>query len=65
MNRDSEGNEEESFWKNELEKYFKKKSKRVFDKLDLSQLTDFPKISLDEIRIKITFGWFQINQALS
>jgi len=51
--------------KNELEKYLKKPSKKLFEKIDSVELTDFPKLSVEFIRKKITFGWYQINQALS
>jgi hypothetical protein len=50
--------------KNELEKYLKKPSKKLFEKIDSVEITDFPKLSVEFIR-KITFGWNQINQALS
>ena len=51
--------------KNELEKYFKKSAKNLFELLDTSTLNDFPKLPIEDIRKKITFGWYQINQALS
>ncbi len=51
--------------KNELDKYLKKPSKKLFEKIDSVELTDFPKLSVEFIRKKITFGWYQISQALS
>ena len=43
----------------------KKPSKKLFEKIDSAELADFPKLSVEYIRKKITFGWYQINQALS
>ena len=51
--------------KNDLERYLNKTSRKHFEKLDSSELTDFPKLSAEVIRKTITFGWYQINQALS
>ena len=50
--------------KNDLEYLLNKKPKNRFEKMDESELIDFPKLSVEEIRKKITFGWYQINQTL-
>ena len=50
--------------KNDLEYLLNKKPKNRFEKIDESELIDFPKLSVEEIRKKITFGWYQINQTL-
>ena len=41
-----------------------KKSGEKFLKLESYNLNDFPKMDPNEIRKKITFGWYQINQCL-
>ena len=43
----------------------KKPPKKLFEKIDSVDIADFPKLSVEYIRNKITFGWYQINQALS
>ena len=50
--------------KNDLERYLSKKSTTKFLKLESDDLNDFPKMDPNEIRKKITFGWYQINQCL-
>ena len=37
---------------NELEKYLKKPSKKLLEKIDSVELTDFPKLSVEFIRKK-------------
>ena len=51
--------------KNDLEKYLRRSAKSLFEKIDMSEVEDFPKMTADDIKKKITFGWYQINQALS
>ena len=51
--------------KNDLEKYLRRSSKSLFEKIDISELEDFPKMTADDTKKKITFGCYQINQALS
>ena len=49
--------------KNELEAYLKKKCiSKTFEGMNLSDLNDFPKIDVQQIKSKITFGWYQIKQ---
>ena len=47
---------------NELEKYLKKPSKKLLEKIDSVELTDFPKLSVEFIRKKITFDWYKNTQ---
>ena len=49
--------------KNELESYLKKKCiNRTFSAISLTDHNDFPKIDVQLIKSKITFGWYQIEQ---
>jgi hypothetical protein len=50
--------------KNDLDKYLTKKSRNNLERIDLAELLEFPKLSIEMIRKKITFGWYQINQCL-
>ena len=50
---------------NILESFLKeKKVKNGLEKLNSIDLNDFPQFDVTEIRRKITFGWYQINQGL-
>ena len=49
--------------KNELEKYLKKKCiNKTFQPICLNDLNDFPKVDIELIKSRITFGWYQIEQ---
>ena len=35
------------------------------ERIDVSELKDFPQLTAETIRKKITFGWYQISQGIS